>query len=56
MLKDMDFHHLHENVKKLLDTGLDLLKTASKKAVHKTDEFFGNKIADAVANLYNYNL
>ena len=39
-----------------LDTGLDLLKTASKKVVHKTDEFFGNKIADAVANLYNYNL
>ena len=53
----MDFHHLQENVKKqLLDTGLDLLKTNSKKVDHETGEFFGNKIADAVTNLYNYNL
>ena len=35
--------------KQLLDTGLDSLKTASKKVVHKADEFLGNKIADAVA-------
>ena len=38
--------------KQLLDTGLDVLRTASKKVVHKaakvTDEFIGNKIADAV--------
>ena len=36
--------------KQLLDTGLDVLKTASKKVVHKAaeaiDEFVGNNIAD----------
>ena len=37
--------------KQSLDTGLDLLKAASNKAVHKTGEFFGNKIADTVTNL-----
>ena len=45
----MDFYHLHENIKKKLsDKGLDALKTASKKVVHKTREFIGNKIAEAV--------
>ena len=45
----MDFHHLRENMKKqLLDTGLDSLKTASKKVVHKAGEFLENRIADAV--------
>ena len=34
--------------KQILDTGLDSLKTASKKVVHKAGEFTGNKIADAV--------
>ena len=38
-----------------MDTGLDALKTASKKLVHKpaeaTGEILGNKIADAVAKL-----
>ena len=41
--------------KQLLDTGLDALKTASKKVVHKaaeaTDEFIRNKIEDAVGKL-----
>ena len=32
--------------KKLFDTGLDALKTASKKVVNLTGEFLGNKIAD----------
>ena len=36
--------------KQLLDTGIDALKTASKKVVHKvaeaTGEFIGNKITD----------
>ena len=32
-----------------MDTGLDSLK----KVVHKTGEFLGSKIADAVPNLYN---
>ena len=37
-----------KNKKQFLDTGLDSLKTASEKAVHKTGEILGNKIADAV--------
>ena len=39
--------------KQLLDTGLDFLKTASKKVVHKTGEFLENKIFDAVTNSYD---
>ena len=39
-----------------MDTGIDAMKTASKKVVHKaawaTGEFIGNKIADTVAKLY----
>ena len=31
-----------------LDTGLNSLKTASQKVVHKTCEFLGNEIAGAV--------
>ena len=31
-----------------LDTGLDFLKTASKKVVHKACAFLGNKIEDAL--------
>ena len=31
-----------------MDTGLDSLKTASKKVIHKTRELLGIKIADAV--------
>ena len=42
MLKDIDFYHWREN------TGLDSLKTVSKKVVHKAGEFLGNKIADTV--------
>ena len=34
--------------KQLLHTGLDPLKTDSKKVVHKAGEFLGNKIADAI--------
>ena len=48
MLKDINFYHLRENIKKLLDTVLDFLKTASKKVVHKRGEVLGNKIADVV--------
>ena len=39
--------------KQLLDTGLDSLKRASKKVVHKTVELIGNKTADAVTNSYD---
>ena len=31
-----------------MDTGLDAVKTASKKVVHEAGEFIGNKTADAV--------
>ena len=49
MLKDIGFYHLQENIKKkLLDAGLDAVKTAFKKLVHKAGEYFGNKIVDAV--------
>ena len=34
--------------KELLDTGLDSLKTTSKKVVHKAGEILGNQIADVV--------
>ena len=43
--------------KQWLDTGLDALKTACKKVVHKaaeaTSKFLGNKITDVVARLYD---
>ena len=42
----------NKNKNQLLDTELDSLKTASKKAVHKTSEFLGKKIADVIAKLY----
>ena len=32
-----------------MDTGLESLKTTSKKVFHKAGEFIENKIADAVA-------
>ena len=42
-------------IKKILDTGIDIWKTASKKVVQKaaeaTAEFKGNKIPDALAKL-----
>ena len=34
--------------KQFLSTGLDAVKTASKKVVHKSSELIGNKITDAV--------
>ena len=39
--------------KQLLDTGLDAVKTASKKVVHKAGEFIGNKIKDVVTKSTN---
>ena len=49
----MDFYH--QNIKKsrkykkqLLATGLNAVKTASKKGAHKAGEFIGNKIEDVV--------
>ena len=52
MLKNMDCCHLQKkkkkHIKKIVDTGLDSLKTASKKVVDKTGEILGNKMVDAV--------
>ena len=39
--------------KQLLDSGLDSLKTPSKKVVHKAGEFLENKIVDGVTKSYN---
>ena len=39
--------------KQLLDTGIDTVKAASKKVVHKAGEFIGNKIADTVTKSSN---
>ena len=48
----MDFYHLQKKYKKkLLDSSLDALNTASKKVVHKAGEFLGNKIAVSVTEL-----
>ena len=33
-----------KNKKQLLDSGLDAVKTASKKVVHKSGKFIGNKV------------
>ena len=36
-----------------MNTGLDALKTASKKVFHKIGEYLGSKITDAVAKSSN---
>ena len=41
---------------KLLSTGLDVVKTASKKVDHKAIEFLGNKIANAVTKSNDDNI
>ena len=43
-------------IKKGLDTELDAVKTAFKKVVHKSGEFSGNEIADAVTKLNDDNI
>ena len=48
-VKEYEFLSFARKYKKqLLDTGLDSLKTASKKVLHKAGEFLGNKVVDAV--------
>ena len=57
MLKDMDFYPSQENIKiQLLDTGIDPLKTTSKKVVQKAGEFLGNKITDTVTKSNDYKI
>ena len=49
MLKEDGFlSFVRKYRKQLFSTALDALKTATKKIVHKTGEFLGNRIADAV--------
>ena len=53
-VKEFEFLSFARKYKKqLLDTVLDAVKTASKKAVQKVSEFIGNKIADAVTKSNN---
>ena len=40
----------------LLDTGLDSLKTSSKRVAHKAGEFLGNKIEDIVTKSSDNNI
>ena len=50
----MDFYYLRENIgKRLLDTGKDSLKNASKKVVYKADKCLENKIKDAITKSNN---
>ena len=51
MLKDMDFYHLQENI-----TNKYWIKICSKNVSHKTGEFIGNKIADAVTKSKDNNI
>ena len=53
MLKDRNFLSFVRNLskkygKKSLNSGVDALKTASKKVTHKAGEFIGNKIGDKI--------
>ena len=53
MLKDRNFLSFVRNLskkygKKSLSSGVDALKTASKKVTHKAGEFIGNKIGDKI--------
>ena len=43
-------------IKQLLDTGLDAVKTASKKVVHKAGELLGDETADAVTKTNDYKI
>ena len=53
MLKDIVFYLLSRKYKKqLMDTGL----YASKKVIHKADEYLWNKIADAATNSNDDNI
>ena len=55
-VKEYGFLSFARKYKKLLDTGLDAVKTASKKVVHKAGEYLGNKITDAVTKSNDDNI
>ena len=50
MLKDMDFYRLQKNIKNI--KGLD----ASKKVIHKADEYLENKTPDTTIMSNNDNI
>ena len=50
MLKDIDFYHLQEIYLTNIEKSYWILKSTSKKVVHKTSELLGSKIKDAVTN------
>ena len=52
----MDLSFARKYKKQLLDTGLDAVKTTSKKVAQKAGEFLGNKIADSVTNSNDDNI
>ena len=56
MLKDIGFIICKKTKKQLLDTGLDSLKTVSRKVVYEEDEFLENKIAGAVTKSKDDNI
>ena len=39
-----------------MDTGIDSLKTAFKKAFHRADELLGNKTVDAITKWNDYEI
>ena len=51
MLKDMDFYHLQENI-----INKYWIKICPKHVSHKTGEFIGNKIADAITKSKDNNI
>ena len=56
-VKEYEFLSFARKYKKQsLDTGLDSLKTASKKVGHKAGEFMGNKTADTVTKSNDDNI
>ena len=54
MLRDKDFYHLLENIKKkIVGYRIRFFKTCSQKRCQETEGLLGNKIADAVTNSYD---
>ena len=57
MLKDMDFYHQQEKIKKnkyWIKDQIDI--DVPKKVVHKAGKFIGNKIADAITKSNDDNI
>ena len=46
----MDFYLCENYKQQLLNIGLDAVKTASKRVIHKSGKFIGNKTAGVITN------